>query len=48
MLRAATVRSYDRFTRSAGRRMAEALLHKLAGSPKACWLFCAPLEGIEE
>ncbi|MFZ1984322.1 MAG: FIST N-terminal domain-containing protein [Desulfatitalea sp.] len=48
MLRAATIRSYRKFTRKAGRQMGEALLQKLEQAPKACWLFCAPLDGIEE
>ncbi len=48
MLRAATIRSYNKFTRNAGRQMGEALLQQLEQTPKACWLFCAPLDGIEE
>ncbi len=48
MLRAATIRSYKKFTRNVGRQMGEALLQQLEQTPKACWLFCAPLDGIEE
>lgn len=48
MLRAATVRSYQKFTRATGRQMGGALLQQLQEVPKACWLFCAPLDGVEE
>lgn len=48
MLQAATVKCDEKFTRAAGRQMGEALLRQLDRVPKACWLFCAPLSGIEE
>ena len=48
MFRAVTVRSYDKFTRTAGRKMGEALQQQLERTPDACWLFCAPLSGMEE
>lgn len=48
MLQAATIRSYNKFTRAAGRRMGEELRQKLEVTPKACWLFCAPFDGMEE
>jgi len=48
MLQAATVRSYKKFNRATGRQMGQVLLQKLQEVPKACWLFCAPLDGVEE
>ena len=47
MLQAATVRSYSKYTRSVGRQMGEALQQELGQIPKACWLFCAPYDGLE-
>ena len=48
MFRAVTVRSYDKFSLTAGRKMGEALQQQLERTPDACWLFCAPLKGMEE
>ena len=48
MFRAATVRSNQKFTRMTGRQMGEALQQELGQVPKACWLFCAPLDGIAD
>lgn len=48
MIRAASVKSHEKFTRSAGCRLGATLKKQLDHVPKACWLFCAPLEGIEE
>jgi hypothetical protein len=48
MLKAATVRTYDKFTRAIGRRLGEALQQELEMTPNACWLFCPPLPGLEE
>ncbi len=48
MLRAATVRSNQKFTRATGRQMGETLQQQLDQVPKACWLFCAPLDGVAE
>lgn len=48
MLQAATIKCDQKFTRAAGRQMGEALQRQLHHVPKACWLFCAPLSGIEE
>ncbi len=47
MLKAATVRTYDKFTRVKGSQMGEALQKKLGSPPKACWLFCPPLANLE-
>jgi hypothetical protein len=48
MIRAATARSYHQFTRATGRKMGEALKQQLGQVPDACWLFCAPLEGLDD
>lgn len=48
MLKAAIIKYDQEFTRAAGREMGEALQRQLDHVPKACWLFCAPLSGIEE
>jgi hypothetical protein len=48
MLQAATIEYNQVFTRSAGRQMGEAIQKELGKVPSACWLFCAPLSGIEE
>ena len=48
MLKAATIKYDQEFTRAGGRQMGEALQRQLNCAPKACWLFCAPLKGIEE
>jgi hypothetical protein len=48
MLRSATVTSIDDFSRPKGKRLAERLIGKLEQPPDACWLFCAPKEGIKE
>ena len=48
MLQAATVRSNEKFTRAVGRRMGETVHRQLNQVPKACWLFCAPLDGLED
>ena len=48
MFRAATVRSYKAFNRATGRQMGEELQRQLKQVPHACWLFCAPLAGLEE
>jgi hypothetical protein len=48
VIRAATIISYEKFTRATGRQMGEALQQKLGQTPNACWLFCAPLGGMEE
>lgn len=48
MLRAATVRVNEKFTGAAGRRMGEAVQRQLNRAPNACWLFCAPLDGLED
>lgn len=48
MLKAATVRSMDEFSRRTGRQMGEMLQQQLGRPPSACWLFCAPLENLEE
>jgi hypothetical protein len=48
MLKAATLKHDLEFNRTTGRQMGEALQRQLDGVPKACWLFCAPLRGLEE
>jgi hypothetical protein len=48
MIRAATVKTYRKFTRAIGREMGEALQQRLAQVPDACWLFSAPLEGLDD
>lgn len=48
MFRAATIRSYEEFSRSTGRRMGEALQKELRHAPDASWLFCAPMSGMED
>jgi hypothetical protein len=48
MFRAATVRTYQEFSRSTGRQLGEALQKELHQAPDACWLFCAPLSGMED
>lgn len=48
MFKAATVRSYKEFMRGTGRRLGEALQRQLQGIPNACWLFCAPFNGLDE
>ncbi|MFH0730948.1 MAG: FIST N-terminal domain-containing protein [Pseudomonadota bacterium] len=48
MIQAATVRSRERFTRRVGQNMGEALKKQLGQAPNACWLFCAPLEGMDK
>jgi hypothetical protein len=48
MIKAATVRSRERFTRRVGQEMGDALKKQLGQAPTACWLFCAPLEGIDK
>lgn len=48
MFRAETVDTKDAFSKRTGQRLGGSLVEKLGESPKACWLFCAPLEGLEE
>ena len=48
MIRAATVRTYRQFSRAIGREMGETLKKKLLKVPDACWLFCAPLQGMDD
>ena len=48
MFKAATVTSDNVYSRSSGRDLALALQMKLGQSPNACWLFCAPKEGLLE
>ncbi len=37
----------EAYTHARGRRLAEGLIGKLERPPDACWLFCAPKNGIE-
>lgn len=48
MIRAATVKSHQKFSRLTGRHMGESLQRDLGQIPKACWLFCAPLPGVPD
>jgi hypothetical protein len=47
MIRAATVRTNRPFSRAAGRELGQALTQQLGQVPDACWLFCAPLKGLD-
>ena len=48
MFKAATVKSAEKFSKNAGRRLGEALLAKLNHPPDACWLFCSSRSGLQE
>lgn len=48
MFQAASIRTDQNFSRGTGRQIGEALRKQLNCTPKACWLFCAPLDGIED
>lgn len=48
MFKAATVKSQRGYTRRVGREMGHALKRQLGQTPTSCWLFCAPLKGIEQ
>ncbi|MEW6348586.1 MAG: FIST N-terminal domain-containing protein [Thermodesulfobacteriota bacterium] len=48
MFRADTVSMKETFSRRTGENLGEELLAKLGEVPKACWLFCAPLDGLSE
>lgn len=47
MFQAQTVILKEHFTRESGQKLGEALCKKLENSPKACWLFCSPKDGLE-
>ncbi len=48
MFRAETTVTKDSFSRKTGQRLGNTLSEKLGVCPDICWLFCAPLEGLEE
>jgi len=48
MLKAATVNSEKKFSRDSGRALGLALKRELGHPPNACWLFCAPKEGLKD
>jgi hypothetical protein len=48
MIRAGTVMTYRQFSRATGRELGAALKEKLGQAPDACWLFCAPLQGLDD
>lgn len=48
MLNAATVSSGNVYSRIQGRELALNLHKKLGQPPDACWLFCAPKEGLQD
>lgn len=47
MIKAETIQLKDKYSRRAGRRMGEDLIHKLGMPPNACWLFCSPENDLE-
>ncbi|MBI5248196.1 MAG: FIST C-terminal domain-containing protein [Desulfomonile tiedjei] len=48
MFKAATVVGKEPFSRALGQRMGNELVNELRRKPDACWLFCAPGNGIED
>jgi hypothetical protein len=48
MFKAATATSRNTFSRDSGQSLGQALVRKLGQSPNACWLFCAPKDGLPE
>ena len=48
MFKAATIDFKEPFSQDMGRRMGHALVEELGQTPKACWLFCTPDEGLED
>jgi hypothetical protein len=48
MFKAATVVGKDSYSRDAGRRLGDALIKDLGQRPDACWLFCAPGDGLRD
>ena len=40
--------TYRQFSRATGRELGAALKEKLGQAPDACWLFCAPLQGLDD
>ena len=47
MFRAASIKTCENFTGDVGRRLGESLQRRLGQTPDACWLFCAPLAGMD-
>jgi hypothetical protein len=47
MFTAATVTSDENYSIDLGRNLGKALQRELGQLPNACWLFCAPKEGME-
>ena len=48
MFTAATVTSDQKYSINLGRNLCEALHRKLGQTPHACWLFCAPKQGLQD
>jgi hypothetical protein len=48
MFRAATVVGKEPFSRMLGKRIGDELVKQLRHKPSACWLFCAPGEGLQD
>lgn len=48
MFKAATVVGNDRFSGATGKHLGDSLIEKLGQRPDACWLFCAPDNGLQD
>ena len=48
MFTAATVTSDENYSLDLGRNLGEALHRRLGQAPHACWLFCAPKQGLQD
>jgi hypothetical protein len=48
MFTAATVNSDEHYSLGLGRNLGEALNRRLGQAPHACWLFCAPKQGLQD
>jgi len=48
MFKSAVVTSEDHFTLGLGRRLGEELINKIGQTPDACWIFCAPKQGLQQ
>ena len=48
MFTAATVTSDENYSLDLGRNLGKALQRQLGQPPNACWLFCAPKEGLKD
>ncbi len=48
MFGAVTVKGTKPFTREMGKELGENLVGRLGETPRACWLFCSPSEGVND